>query len=195
MRFRGPPGAVVSDDPPGATVSGSGRTARWTGRGIRVTSHASLTYSPDEGRAGRTAGQAATAGDVARWALPGMYRSGVASALGLAVLLAVAWLVGYRLNGVLDPSWRGTSEGDSKRVLWRRDCSWKTSTTVSTTATRASMSATPSSSAATCRFGGSSSCPGVRTAGGRRRIRLATVADNGWTVAASLRHLVERYLT
>ena len=117
VRFRGPPGTVVSNDPPGATVSGSGRTARWTGRDTRVTGHAYLTYSPDEGRAGRTAGQAAVAGDVARWALPMVYRSGVASALGLAVLLAAAWLVGYRLDGAVDPSWEGIDEGDSKRVL------------------------------------------------------------------------------
>ena len=117
VRFRGPPGTVVSNNPPEATITNQGRTARWTGRGTRVTSHAYLTYSPDDGRAGRTTGQAAIAADVARWALPEVFHAGVGAALGLAVLLTVLWLIGYRLDGSIDPSWRDSREGNQRRFL------------------------------------------------------------------------------
>jgi hypothetical protein len=110
VTFRGPPGTVVTNDPPGGRVTEDGRAVVWTGSETRVSSHTYVTYGPDRSAGSRAAGQAAIASHVVRWAGPRIVATAAGPAVGLAVLFAVLWLVVYWLDDALTAPWNRQAE-------------------------------------------------------------------------------------
>lgn len=114
VMFRGPPGTVVTNDPPGGRLTEDGRAVVWTGSGTRVSSHTYVTYGPDRSAGSRAAGQAAIASHVVQWAGPRIVATAAGPVVGLAVLFAVLWLVVYWRDDALAAPWNRQTEAEPK---------------------------------------------------------------------------------
>jgi hypothetical protein len=116
-RFRGPPGTMVTNDPPGAATADAGRTAVWTGSDTHLDSQTYITYGRDDGVGGWTAGQASIAMDVAGWTLPTIIGGGYIVTSVLLGWMMLLWLIVYGRDDNAVRPWQRARGGDTWQTL------------------------------------------------------------------------------
>lgn len=100
---RGPPGTVVTNQPPQATVSTDGGTAAWAGPRSRVTGHTYVAFGPDRTTSSRVAAEATVAYAVAGWVVPEVVRKGLLfSAVMTVTALAIVRLTAGEIAPWID---------------------------------------------------------------------------------------------